>query len=212
MPAKRNNIIPNGHFHKDWQRRVKGWFNQPARKKRRRDAPLRKAAAVAPRPVEHLRPIVRCPSQRYNTKQRLGRGFSLDELKQAGINRRVARTVGIAVDHRRRNRSLESIQINVQRLKEYQSRLVLFPRKASKPKPGDANAEELKLVSQLRGTIMPIKKLPIRLKARKITAEEKKFSAFTALRRARADKRLKGYREKKAREAAEAAATEAKKA
>jgi len=212
MPSKRNNVIPNAHFHKDWQRRVKCWFDQPARKKRRRDARLRKAVLVTPRPTELLRPVVRCPTQRYNSKVRLGRGFSLDELKQAGVNRNVARTIGISVDHRRRNRSLESIQVNVQRLKEYQARLVLFPRKASKPKPGDANPEELKLVSQLRGPVMPVKRQPQKLKARKITDEEKKSSAFTSLRRARADKRLKGYREKKAKEAAEAAAGEAKKA
>lgn len=33
---KHNNVVPNGHFKKDWQSYVKTWFNQPARKKRRR--------------------------------------------------------------------------------------------------------------------------------------------------------------------------------
>jgi hypothetical protein len=33
---KHNNVITKGHFKKDWQSRVKTWFNQPARKKRRR--------------------------------------------------------------------------------------------------------------------------------------------------------------------------------
>jgi large subunit ribosomal protein L13e len=46
MPAKRNNVIPNGHFHKDWQRYVKTWFNQPARKIRRRQNRIAKAAKV----------------------------------------------------------------------------------------------------------------------------------------------------------------------
>ena len=49
-----------------------------------------------------------------------------------------ARTVGIAVDHRRKNRSVESLEANVQRLKEYQSRLIVFPRRAGKAKKGDA--------------------------------------------------------------------------
>jgi large subunit ribosomal protein L13e len=31
-----NNVIPNNHFHKKWQFMVKTWFNQPARKIRRR--------------------------------------------------------------------------------------------------------------------------------------------------------------------------------
>jgi hypothetical protein len=33
---KHNNVIPNGHFKKGWQNYVKTWFNQPARKQRRR--------------------------------------------------------------------------------------------------------------------------------------------------------------------------------
>jgi large subunit ribosomal protein L13e len=34
--VKHNNVIPNQHFKKKWQFRVKTWFNQPARKLRRR--------------------------------------------------------------------------------------------------------------------------------------------------------------------------------
>jgi hypothetical protein len=34
--VKHNNVVPNGHFKKHWQNYVKTWFNQPARKKRRR--------------------------------------------------------------------------------------------------------------------------------------------------------------------------------
>ena len=60
-------------------------------------------------------------------------------LQQANIPRKLAPTIGIAVDHRRRNRSLESLQSNTQRLKEYRSKLILFPRKASKPKKGDSD-------------------------------------------------------------------------
>ena len=206
MAPKRNNMIPNGHFHKDWQRRVKSWFNQPARKYRRRISRLKKAQAVAPRPVQGLlRPVVRCPSVRYNKKLRLGRGFTIEELNAAGIGKKFARTIGVSVDHRRQNKSVESLQQNVQRLKEYKSRLILFPKKLSKPRKGDSSAEELKIAAQLRGTIMPIKVKQPKDKARAITEEEKKFGAFGALRRARADKRLKGYREKKAKEAAEQA-------
>ena len=46
------------------------------------------------------------------------------------------------MDHRRKNRSLESLQANVQRLKEYRSKLILFPRKMSKPKKGDSDVSE----------------------------------------------------------------------
>ena len=59
-------------------------------------------------------------------------------LQAAGISRKVAPTIGIAVDHRRKNRSTESLQANVQRLKEYKSKLIVFPKKAGKPKQGDS--------------------------------------------------------------------------
>ena len=42
---KGNQVIPNAHFHKDWQNRVKTWFNQPARKLRRRQQRQKKASA-----------------------------------------------------------------------------------------------------------------------------------------------------------------------
>nr|KAG5707495.1 hypothetical protein BaRGS_011999 [Batillaria attramentaria] len=205
MAPKRNNIIPNGHFHKDWQRMVKTWFNQPMRKKRRQMNRKKKARAIAPRPVGGaLRPIVRCQTFKYNTRVRGGRGFTLEELKGAGINRKQAMTIGIAVDYRRRNGSMESLQQNVQRLKEYRSKLILFPRHTSKPKKGDATAEEIKMATQLKSKdVMPIRSLPRREKARAITDEEKKFKAFIVLRQARINQKLFGKREKKRREAEE---------
>ena len=89
MPAKRNQMVPNAHFHKDWDSYVKTWFNQPARKERRRKARSLKAAKVAPRPVKTLRPIVRCPTFKYNIKDRAGRGFTLEELKGAGLTKKM---------------------------------------------------------------------------------------------------------------------------
>jgi len=127
--VKHNNQVPNGHFHKDWARHVKTWFDQPARKKRRRQARLTKAKRIAPRPVGGaLRPLVHAPTNRYNRKIRLGRGFTLEELKEAGINRHIAPGIGISIDHRRRNKSMNSVKENAQRLKSYKSRLIIFPR------------------------------------------------------------------------------------
>jgi hypothetical protein len=53
--------------------------------------------------------------------------------QEAGIHASLAPTIGIAVDHRRRNKSLEGLQANVARLKAYRSNLVIFPRDAKKP-------------------------------------------------------------------------------
>uniref|UniRef100_A0A2L2Z5J6 Large ribosomal subunit protein eL13 n=1 Tax=Parasteatoda tepidariorum TaxID=114398 RepID=A0A2L2Z5J6_PARTP len=79
MASKRNNMIPNGHFHKVWQRFVKTWFIQPMRKKRRHVNRVKKARLVATRPAKGaIRPIVHYPSFRYNTNQRLVRGVSLE--------------------------------------------------------------------------------------------------------------------------------------
>ena len=39
---KSNNAIPHNHFHKDWQRYVKTWFDQPAKKAARRNARIAK--------------------------------------------------------------------------------------------------------------------------------------------------------------------------
>jgi large subunit ribosomal protein L13e len=75
---------------------------------------------------------VHCPTFRYHTKVRAGRGFTLSELKASGLNKRFARTIGIAVDPRRRNKSVESLQANAQRLKEYKAKLILFPINAKK--------------------------------------------------------------------------------
>ena len=84
---KHNNVLPNAHFKKDWDRRVKTWFDQAGKKRRRRLLRKEKAAAIAPRPAGGLlRPVVHCTTQKYNMKTRLGRGFSLQELKVCFVN------------------------------------------------------------------------------------------------------------------------------
>lgn len=207
MVGKRNNMVPNGHFHKDWQRYIKLWFNQPMRKQRRHRKRVEKAKRLAPRPTDKLRPVVNCPTLRYNSKLRLGRGFTLQELKQAGIPRQLARTIGIAVDQRRTNKCVESIQRNVQRLKEYRSRMILFPIKPKrKPRKGDSTAEEQKLATQLNGPVMPVKnKSAVRIeKARVPSKDEKEFNARKTLRQARHAQKYKGVIAARARKAKEA--------
>ena len=79
---KHNNVLPNSHFKKDWDKRVKTWFDQAGQKRRRRLLRKEKAAAIAPRPAcGLLRPVVHCTTQKYNMKTRMGRGFTLKELK-----------------------------------------------------------------------------------------------------------------------------------
>jgi large subunit ribosomal protein L13e len=56
----------------------------------------------------------------------------------------------------------------------------------------------------LKGSVLPVKTRVKRLRGRKITEEERKFPAFNTLRKVRANARLWGKREKKAKEKAEA--------
>ncbi|KAH7323616.1 putative 60S ribosomal protein L13 [Rhexocercosporidium sp. MPI-PUGE-AT-0058] len=211
MAIKHNQQIPHNHFRKDWQRRVRVHFDQPGRKLRRRNARLSKAAAVAPRPVDKLRPIVRCPTLKYNRRVRAGRGFTLSELKEAGIPRKLAPTIGISVDPRRQNLSTESLAVNVERLKAYQARLILFPRKLGQHKKGDASKED---VSAAKNTISSIKLgLPI-VHAVGGVSEIKKSElptpveggAYRKLRDARSEHRNQGKRDKRAKEKADEAA------
>lgn len=53
-------------------------------------------------------------------------------IQAAGVPKKLAPTIGIAVDHRRKNRSLEGLQANAQRLKTYKAKLVVFPRRPHK--------------------------------------------------------------------------------
>lgn len=119
-----------------------------------------------------------------------------------------ARTVGISVDNRRRNKSVESRQANVQRLKEYQNKLILFPvhenKKNLKLRKGEASEEERKTATQLIGTLMPLTKPKPSIEFRAIKEDEKKFSAFNAIHCARVASRTAGKRAKAAKDAADA--------
>lgn len=128
-------------------------------------------------------------------------------FQAAGLTSGFARTVGIAVDQRRRNKSIESRQVNIQRLKEYQNKLILFPvHENRKARKGEASAEELKLATQFTGPIMPIVHPKPSIEFRAIKDDEKTFSAFNALHCARVAARTAGKRAKAAREAEEAKA------
>merc|ERR1719498_2264415 len=134
-------------------------------------------------------------------KLRLGRGFTLAELREAKIAPKLARTIGISVDHRRRNRCTESLQENAARLKQYKAKLLIFPKKSGKKavKKGDTPRSELQNVSQnTLKEIIPVPKPALRIKARAITKDEKESSAYKALKKARTAAHYEGIKKKKA--------------
>merc|ERR1711975_38418 len=105
-----------------------------------------------------------------------------------------------AVDHRRRNRCTESLQENVNRLKLYKSKLLVFPRKSGKKgvKQGDTPKSELQNVAQnTLKEIIPVPKPALRVKARAITAKDKELNAWRAVRKQRTAAHYLGERLKK---------------
>ncbi len=193
--VKHNNIIPNIHCKKKWLQSSRGPLkvrlnlDQASKKKSRRLARAAKAAAIAPRPLQLLRPSVRCPTQKYSAKAKLGRGFTLEELKGAELTAGYARTIGIAVDTRRTNRSVESLNLNIARLNEYKSKLVVVSKKG-----GDASKAEYDAATQLKGTVMPLAKKSNEIVMEEVTDEMKATKAFTTMRLARNETKVAGYR------------------
>jgi large subunit ribosomal protein L13e len=205
--VKHNNVIPNTHLRKHWQNRVRTWFNQPARKLRRLNHRRDRAAQAFPRPVDSLRPVVRCCTQKHNKRQRAGRGFTLEELKSAKLGAAFARSIGISVDHRRKNKSVESFQANVQRLLAYKERLVLFPRKDGQAKKGlvnDATAETIAKLGGQQNTerfVVAIPQPSKREKAQPVTQQLKDRKVYRELRQEWANAYYAGDKEKRAKEA-----------
>ena len=186
--VKHNNVIPNLHFHKKYcassrgPLKVKLALNQAGKKKSRRLARAKKAAAIAPAPLQKLRPIVHCQTQKYSAKTRLGKGFTLEELRAAKLHPSYAQRVGIAIDWRRRNHSEESLALNVARLEAYKKNLVVL-------KKGDAAP------AQHVGTVQPIEKPASEIEMQEVTSEMKDFKAFTTMRVARQETKVAGYRQ-----------------
>ncbi|GAA5828026.1 hypothetical protein JCM11251_005696 [Rhodosporidiobolus azoricus] len=204
-------VLHRNHFRKDWQSRVKTWFDQPGKKHSRRVARQAKAVKAGLRPTELLRPAVRAPTVRYNRKLRAGRGFTKAELSAAGIRRKEALSIGIPVDHRRRNRSEEGLKLNVERLEQYKARLVVFPKKAGKVKKGDTEgaSKDTPRVASAQ-VAFPIPAGSVAEEPRAVTEEEKNASAFETLRKARSDARLVGVRAERKRKAEEEEAAKKK--
>ena len=198
--VKHNNVVPNTHCKKKWHDSTRGPLkvklnlDQASKKKSRRMARAARAAAIAPRPLQLLRPVVSAMTQRYSSKLRFGRGFTVAELKVAGLSPAYARTVGIAVDTRRTNKCAESLDRNAARLTEYKAKLIVFPKRRGSAKAGDATKEQISAATQATGVLMPMTKVAEEIVMAEVTAELKASVAFTQMRLARQETRVAGQR------------------
>ena len=95
--------------------------------------------------------------------------------------------------------------MNVNRLKDFKARLVVFPKRngAKYAKAGDASAADVAAATQFTGDLNTVpKKSAAAITVGKITDEMKDFKAFYTLRNARNEAKLQGPRDKKKREIA----------
>ena len=72
------------------------------------------------------------------------------------------------------------MQANAQRLKEYRSSIVLFPRRSGKPKNGDSSKDDLSAVQQHTGALLPIKHDKHQLETVTISSEQKASTSTAA--------------------------------
>lgn len=196
---------------KHWGKFVRTWFDQPAKANKRASLRRIKAKVAFPRPAQPLRPIVNCQTRKYNSKLRFGRGFTSGELKAAGLTPNFARTIGVTYDHRRTNANEDAFKRNVDRLKEYKSKLVLFPLKKDKFKKGeiaDSTAEQIAKANadlnfNLSKNVLEIPKTKLKEKKIEITEEfRKKNRAVQGFRQAQVNQKFarKRFRQQKQHE------------
>jgi len=105
---------------------------------------------------------------------------------------------------------MESLALNVERLKAYRARLILFPRKLGQHKKGDASKEDIKEQKIIKAVehSFPITKVDKAFKEIKKSEmpEPVEGGAYRKLREARSEARNVGKREKRAKEKADEAA------
>lgn len=115
---------------------------------------------------------------------------------------------------------MESLTANVDRLKSYRARLILFPRRNGKHKQPDSSPEEVKAAKSGEGIVNHLATAsPIEhgtgmevaySEVQRSEMGEGEKEAYRRLREARSEARLVGVREKRAKAKAEEAQTQKK--
>merc|ERR1712093_952912 len=138
-----------------------------------------------------LRPVVHSQTIKYNS-MRIGYGFTHEELQAAGINDKLAPTIGIAVDGRRNTRGNKSLTENVARLNNYLSKLAPSKYKPSKPRSDSDKALQREELIQAKGVTIPIKSTKTQAEFLTLTEEMRRAKAYSALRIERMNARFEG--------------------
>ena len=88
--------------------------------------------------MHHIKPTI----TKQNGKQKPGKGFSLNELKNAGVNKQQARQIGLPVDVKRKSahdENVETIKAHAQKAKEQAQ-----AKAEAKPQPQKTEAKPKK--------------------------------------------------------------------
>lgn len=119
--AKRSILNSNLHRSKGLRSLYKTSFNQAAKRKKRQLARNEKGVngkKNAFNSSRMLRSIVHCPTKMHCFKIRIGRGFSVEEIKNYYSNINIASSCGLIVDKRRRKSGINQFS-NIHRVKTY---------------------------------------------------------------------------------------------
>ncbi len=78
--------------------------------------------------MHHIKPTI----TKQNGKQSIGKGFSPNELKEAGINNQLAKQIGLPVDRKRKSTHDENIQTVKAHAQQFKEKAEAKPKQ---PKP-----------------------------------------------------------------------------
>jgi hypothetical protein len=90
-------------------------------------------------------PVVKSPK---DARPRRGRGFSLTETKEAGLDVKEAREMGLIIDNRRRTTHPENIEILKQYIKDFE-KLAIEVLQEPKKKPAKPKVSSEKAIAEL---------------------------------------------------------------
>lgn len=102
------------------------------------------------------------------------------------------------MDHCRKNRCLESLEVNVAHLNTYREKLVVLSRGSRNSKLGDSSPEDLASVTQVLGSVLPIVKPRPTVEFIPVTDELKAAKGYQKLCLERMNARFVGIHKKKA--------------
>ena len=80
--------------------------------------------------MHHIKPFITCQTG----KRRLGKGFSPDEIKEAGITVQEARKIGMPVDFKRKTSHEENIETLKAQVEKAPTKKPAAAKKEKKPK------------------------------------------------------------------------------